>query len=167
MRSGGFLRWRLANSLRSAYAVGLVTQDTFAHRIDHLYGRHLVDPQDLVGDLTFRRPRAVRLRRARLESLFRLGSRQALSEAQLPILALDWTGASEHFLIGRSTCCDLLLEDRAVSRRHAELFFREGRWILIDLDSTNGTYINDEQVQRAEVLPGDVVTLGVERLRVD
>ncbi len=166
MRSGGFLRWRLARSLRSAYAVGLVTQDTFAHRIDHLYGRHLVDPHDLVGDLTFRRPQAVRLS-ARLESLFRLGGREALSEAQLPILALDWTGASEHLLIGRSTCCDLLLEDRAVSRRHAELFFREGRWILIDLDSTNGTYINDEPVQRAEVLPGDVVTLGIERLRVD
>jgi hypothetical protein len=166
--SGGFLRWRLAKSLKSAYAVGLVTQDTFAHRIDHLYGRHLVHPQDLVGDLTFRRPRTGRSSRARLESLFRPRGWGACRDAQqLPILALDWTGALQHHLIGRSACCDLLLEDRAVSRRHAELFFREGRWILIDLDSTNGTYINDEQVQRAELLPGDVVTLGAKRLRVD
>jgi pSer/pThr/pTyr-binding forkhead associated (FHA) protein len=70
-------------------------------------------------------------------------------------------------LLGRSGGCDLLLDDLTVSRRHAQLFFREGRWIVIDLESTNGTYINDERVQRAELLPGDIVMLGAERLRVD
>jgi predicted component of type VI protein secretion system len=88
-------------------------------------------------------------------------------EVQLPILVLDWSGATSEMLLGRGTECDLLIPDRSVSRRHAQLFFRDGKWILVDLDSKNGTYINGVQVQRAELLPGDVVALGIECLRVD
>lgn len=166
MSSAGFLRSRLAQSLRSAYALGLVTQDTFAHRIDHLYGRSLVEPQQLVGDLTFRRRGSARLGRAWLRDAIRSWRRDSVGAA-LPILALDWSGATPQVLVGRSPGCDLLLEDPTVSRRHAQLFFREGRWILIDLESTNGSYLNGEPVHRAELLPGDVVALGAERLRVD
>lgn len=168
MSTGGLLRWRLAKSLRSAYAVGLLTDDTFAHRIDHLYGGYRVDPQQLVGDLTFR-PRAPRrtMRDAVRDALFSRRGGEDHREAQLPILALDWTGATLQLLIGRSSRCDLIMEDATASRCHAQLFYREGRWILVDLDSTNGTYINDQPVQRAELLPGDVIALGAERLHVD
>jgi pSer/pThr/pTyr-binding forkhead associated (FHA) protein len=70
-------------------------------------------------------------------------------------------------LIGRSSGGDLVLHDPRVSRHHARLFFREGRWILVDLRSTNGTYVNVVRVQRGERLPGDVLALGTERLQVD
>jgi pSer/pThr/pTyr-binding forkhead associated (FHA) protein len=89
------------------------------------------------------------------------------NELELPILVLDSSGATSEMLLGRSTECDLLIPDPSVSRRHAQLFFRDGKWILVDLDSKNGTYINGVQVQRAELMPGDVVALGVECLRVD
>lgn len=161
------MRWRLANSLRSAYELGLVTQDTFVHRIDRLYGGYRIDPQQLVGDLTFRRRESPWASLARLESWLRGWRHVDRSEPELPILALDWTGATPQVLVGRSPECDLMLDDRSISRRHAQLFFREGRWILIDLESTNGSYINGERVQRAELLPGDVVTIGSEQLRVD
>ena len=161
------LRWRLANSLRSAYATGLLTQDTFSHRIEHLYRGTLVEPELLVGDLTFRspdRPRTLRDRAAELTSVWR---RRNLIEPQLPILALDWSGSTTRMVIGRHRSCDLLISGDTVSRRHAELFFREGGWVLVDLDSTNGTFINGERVGRTHLLPGDCIALGGERLMVD
>jgi FHA domain len=166
--TGGLLRWRLANNLRSAYAAGLLTQDTFAHRIDHLYGSSVVEPDRLIGDLTFRR-RAERPTVAEAVEQFiaRWRGRDAQDDRQLPILALDWTGSTTQVLIGRGSSCDLVIQHRTVSRRHAQLFFREGSWILIDLRSTNGTFINGSRVRRSQLLPGDELAFGQEILRVD
>jgi len=143
-----------------------MTHDTFAHRIDDLYGGALVDPQRLVGDLTFRRRDRVQSLRQTLTGLIR-SERPDHDVQQLPLLALDWTGATPQLVIGRSMRCDLVLRQETVSRRHAQLFFREGRWIVVDLGSTNGTFLNERLVQRSELLPGDIVRLGAERLRVD
>jgi hypothetical protein len=168
MRSAGFLRWRLANTLRSAYAIGLLTQDTFTLRIDDLYGASHVDPQRLVGDLTFRTQEGKRGRvHALLGALWRPRSPVSDGRERLPLLALDWTGATTDMLIGRSSACDLVLDDPTVSRRHVQLFFREGRWILLDLASRNGTYINDRRVRRSELLPGDVLAVANAELQVD
>lgn len=54
-------------------------------------------------------------------------------------LALDWSGAISELILGRRRDCDVVLSDPGVSRRHARLFFRDGSWVLEDLDSTNGT----------------------------
>lgn len=168
VRRAGFLRWRLGRTLRAAYAVGLLTQDTFTHRIDQLYGASRVDPEQLLGDLTFRTDDGIREHfRARIGSVWRWRHRNQDEPEQLPLLGLDWTGSTPELLIGRSSSCDLVLHDPNVSRRHAQLFFREGRWILLDLRSTNGTYVNGVRVQRSELLPGDVLALGTEQLRVD
>ena len=43
-------------------------------------------------------------------------------------------------MIGRSSACQLVLGDDTVSRRHAELRIEDGRWLLRDLGSSNGTY---------------------------
>ena len=61
-------------------------------------------------------------------------------------------------MIGRSSESDLPLADRFLSRRHARLF-RDGERILLeDLDSHNGTFLNDERVRVAtEVRPGDII----------
>jgi pSer/pThr/pTyr-binding forkhead associated (FHA) protein len=47
-----------------------------------------------------------------------------------------------------------------VSRRHAELRIVDGRWILRDLGSSNGTWVNGRRVMEAEVAAGDDVSLG-------
>jgi pSer/pThr/pTyr-binding forkhead associated (FHA) protein len=59
------------------------------------------------------------------------------------------------------------LADPGVSRRHAHLRFRDGRWILQDLESTNGTTVNGVRVGRCELRPGDVIGVGDTRLLVD
>ncbi len=169
MATGGSQRWQLANSLRSAYAAGLLTQDTFAHRIDHLYGGSLVHPEQLVGDLTFRsRPPRPTLRQRLTERVLSRRPQAAESAApDIPILPLDWSGSTTQIVIGRASRCDIVISAETVSRRHAELFFREGSWVLVDLHSTNGSYINGTRVRRAQLLPGDRLAFGRAQLIVD
>jgi pSer/pThr/pTyr-binding forkhead associated (FHA) protein len=63
--------------------------------------------------------------------------------------------------IGRADACAIRLEDTYASQHHARLSSRDGGWILEDLGSTNGTYVNDRRVQApVEVHAGDVVRIG-------
>ncbi|MEC8320864.1 MAG: ATP-binding protein, partial [Planctomycetota bacterium] len=63
-------------------------------------------------------------------------------------------------LIGRSTEA-IPLQDESVSRRHAELTPDEGRWWIRDLDSTNGTLVNDVPIlDRTSLDPGDRIRCG-------
>lgn len=51
------------------------------------------------------------------------------------------------FTIGRSSSCDIPVRDRYISRKHAELVCRHPGWILRDLESANGTWIDGQRVQ--------------------
>jgi hypothetical protein len=62
--------------------------------------------------------------------------------------------------IGRGLNNDIILEDTRVSRHHAQLRYRARRFWLADLGSTNGTYINDQQVADQALRDGDVISLG-------
>ena len=58
--------------------------------------------------------------------------------------------------IGRSDACELVLDDDYVSSMHAVLTHRsDGTWVLKDMGSTNGTFVNSERIQ-------DPTTVGVE-----
>ncbi len=73
------------------------------------------------------------------------------------VFALDGT---EH-IIGRGTEADLWLEDGGVSRRHARITCRtDGRYVVDDLGSTNGTFIGSERIETREVRPNDRIQLG-------
>ncbi len=61
--------------------------------------------------------------------------------------------------IGRSLDNDVILEDRQVSRYHAQLRQRYGRYILQDLGSTGGTTVNGFPVQEIVLRPGDLISL--------
>ncbi|MFZ5643295.1 MAG: FhaA domain-containing protein [Bacillota bacterium] len=63
-------------------------------------------------------------------------------------------------VIGRRESCDIVLPDESVSRRHAMLEPQQGRWMLSDLDSTNGTFINGERIKTRFLEPGDTVKFG-------
>ena len=58
-------------------------------------------------------------------------------------------------LIGRAPECDLRIDDPSVSRRHAELRYRNGQVQLVDLGSTNGVTVNGAPVAGAELRDGD------------
>jgi hypothetical protein len=68
--------------------------------------------------------------------------------------------------IGRSSSCDLVLADDAVSRRHAEIALRGGVCVIRDLGSCNGTLVNGRPVQRARLRRGDELQLGETFIRV-
>jgi len=63
--------------------------------------------------------------------------------------------------IGRSRYNDIVVEDPKISRRHAEVVISESDVLIRDLNSTNGTRVNGEQILRDRPLrEGDVITIG-------
>lgn len=66
----------------------------------------------------------------------------------------------EMVAVGRSSSCDLQVEDEKISGRHCRLYLKIDRLELYDLDSKNGTYLNGIRVDRSEVFLGDEVQLG-------
>lgn len=171
MLGPGARRHRLARTLNAAYAEGLLSDRTLAHRLDALFAGGLIDPAGLVGDLTrrrTRRPRGESILATATSLLRRLwGGAPATSEDPRILLALDWTGGCEELVIGRHPSCDVVVADETVSRRHAQLTFRDGGWILQDLHSTNGTRLNGQFVGRCRLRPGDHLGLGHQVLQVD
>jgi len=63
-------------------------------------------------------------------------------------------------ILGRRDTCDIILSDSSVSRRHAQLEQKGGRFWLTDLGSSNGTFVNGLPVEKAELTDGDVITVG-------
>ena len=63
-------------------------------------------------------------------------------------------------ILGRGTDCDLRLVDPGVSRHHAELRVEDDEVVLVDLGSTNGTFVNGQPVRRVALTDGTRVTLG-------
>jgi len=63
--------------------------------------------------------------------------------------------------IGRADYNDVVLPDESVSTSHAKLQRREGVWVLVDLDSTNGTFVDGDQIKGdAPLAPGATVRFG-------
>src|SRR5438876_737203 len=63
--------------------------------------------------------------------------------------------------IGRADYNDLVIPDPSVSTSHAKLQRREGVWVLVDLESTNGSFVDGERVKGdAPLAPGATVRLG-------
>ncbi|MDI7266370.1 MAG: diguanylate cyclase [Myxococcota bacterium] len=63
--------------------------------------------------------------------------------------------------VGRETSCDVRLTDTASSRRHFRVVPDvSGAMVLEDLESANGTFVNDARVARAELKPGDAIRVG-------
>ncbi|MBA3654352.1 MAG: DUF3662 domain-containing protein [Actinobacteria bacterium] len=69
--------------------------------------------------------------------------------------------------IGRLDECEVQLSDKNISRRHAEVRREGGGFVVVDLDSTNGTKVNGSRVKRRELTDGDEVTVGATTLRFE
>jgi DNA-binding CsgD family transcriptional regulator len=64
------------------------------------------------------------------------------------------------FFLGRSLDCHLVVIDESVSRRHAEITVSDGCVRVRDLESRNGTYVNDRRIGECVVNPGDHLRFG-------
>ncbi len=69
--------------------------------------------------------------------------------------------------IGRSPDNDLPVDNLAVSNYHARVYFEAGRLVVEDLDSLNGTFVNDLRVERATLHDGDSIWIGKHHIKVD
>jgi hypothetical protein len=66
----------------------------------------------------------------------------------------------EVLTIGRLADCDIVVDDKGVSRRHAQIRTKDGASTLTDLGSTNGTSLNGKPVQSRPLNDGDRITVG-------
>jgi len=75
-------------------------------------------------------------------------------------------GKEQHYLnktiikIGRRSTSDIQLDDPLVSRDHLQLRAQQGHYLLFDLSSTGGTFLNNQRVKTATLKPGDVIRIG-------
>jgi Inner membrane component of T3SS, cytoplasmic domain/Domain of unknown function (DUF1707) len=179
------------SELGERFVEGRLSQETFMRRMDQALGaRDRRQLDGLFADLPRRRPgagalsslRAAISNRARRGRELLAAEKEALSGAAresfrprpgprpgprgtaAPPGALYFPpapGLDARYTIGRDSGCDLLIEDLSVSRWHARLERAADRWILTDLNSTNGTRLNGWRVRNAVLVQaGDRLTFG-------
>ena len=75
---------------------------------------------------------------------------------------------TEEVTIGRAKGSDILLPKNNISKRHARLVDRDDKVVLVDLRSTNGTYVNGRRITAPEVVgPKDKIYIGDFVLKVE
>lgn len=123
----------------------------------------------VVLDLYGGTPRAPRGRKERAPKPARRGR-----AAPTRVVVLDERGAkvgthklSGTLQIGRSPACEIRPSDTYLSQLHAKISERNGTWVVEDLGSTNGTYLNQRKVTvPTELSPGDRIRLGKTTIEV-
>jgi len=63
-------------------------------------------------------------------------------------------------VIGTDPKCNVVLQDKFMSSRHAEIKAENGMWVLRDSGSTNGTYVNNRRIDRHELVDNDFIKFG-------
>jgi hypothetical protein len=159
-RPSGVDRERAADRLRKACAEDRLSVQTFAARLELAYSaRTEAELARLFSDLP--EPRLFnRLVFAAAKSVSRWTDQlvEAWREPRTRRLALT---THDDVVLGRSRMCDCVIGEPRVSRRHARLRYRDGSWWLVDLGSSNGTFVNGWRVwDETEVRPGDEISFG-------
>jgi pSer/pThr/pTyr-binding forkhead associated (FHA) protein len=105
------------------------------------------------------------------EPLAETAATEALPAGTALLLVKRGPNAGSRFLldsdlttVGRHPGSDIFLDDVTVSRRHAEFYRRGAGFIVRDVGSLNGTYVNQERIEEAPLIGGDEVQIGKFRL---
>jgi pSer/pThr/pTyr-binding forkhead associated (FHA) protein len=70
-------------------------------------------------------------------------------------------------VLGRDPSCGLCIDHESISRKHCQFQYNsEGTLVVKDLESMNGTYVNDVRIQHRALMPGDVIQVGALRLEI-
>jgi Mg-chelatase subunit ChlD len=67
---------------------------------------------------------------------------------------------ADRVLIGRGSACTIQLPELSVSRQHARIRFAQGIWFIQDLQSTHGTFINNQRISATKLKNGDLIRIG-------
>ena len=68
--------------------------------------------------------------------------------------------------IGRAVGNDICIENLAVSNQHARIVKQKGQYVIEDLNSTNGTFVDEQRVNRLPLSNGQQITIGKHNLQV-
>jgi len=150
-------RERVLRALREELAQGRLSDDTFVHRVDAVLRSRTreelasttdgLPPHPRLTDRLLRAVSAVSTATARVQA--------AWDSPRLPRLCLPHGPARVH-TVGRSPACGLVIGDPSVSRLHAEFHREPDGWVVVDLGSTNGTWLNGRRIgQPRRVRTGD------------
>jgi len=83
-------------------------------------------------------------------------------EPQLKVEKVDLT--KDRLTIGRDSSSDVVINHPVVSKRHAEILKQNGKFVLVDLGSTNGTFVNGIKVKRHQLHELDRIVIGPSEL---
>jgi ABC-type multidrug transport system ATPase subunit/pSer/pThr/pTyr-binding forkhead associated (FHA) protein len=86
-------------------------------------------------------------------------------EPQLKMENIDLN--RDHLIIGRDPSCDVVIAHPVVSKKHAEIIRQNGKPVIIDLGSVNGTFVNGIRVKRHELQDLDRVVIGPSELHFE
>ncbi len=82
-----------------------------------------------------------------------------------PVAGREFRLTEDCTRLGRAPENDLVIEDHNLSRTHAKILRQKQGFVLMDLGSTNGTYVNGQKVAQAILRDGDEVAVGLSCLR--
>jgi len=78
-----------------------------------------------------------------------------------PTPGKEFALTKDEIFLGREASCDIVLSDAEVSRRHARIYLGTSGYVIEDLGSTNGTFVNDQRLSGPHLLQsGELVRLG-------
>jgi pSer/pThr/pTyr-binding forkhead associated (FHA) protein len=69
--------------------------------------------------------------------------------------------------IGRNEANDIQIDNLSVSKHHAKIFKQDDKYIIEDLKSTNGTYLNEKIISRVELHDKELITIGKHTLEIN
>src|SRR5689334_9733427 len=152
VRASSKQRERSVQALASAYRSGQLSTGTFELRVgEALAARTVLDLRRLLADVSL----GVRLRE------FVSGwvaSCEAPSDAAAELVLPGPTRT--RVSIGRDPRCDVVYDEPTVSRFHASLRRAGDHWVIHDLGSLNGTWVNGRRAERVEVRVADLLQFG-------
>lgn len=96
---------------------------------------------------------------------------QPVIDERVAVLALERADGTrialaDGLVIGRSDESAVVVRDPRASRRHARILADDGGWVVEDIGSSNGTFVDGAQVRRARLTRGQTLTIGDTPLRV-
>jgi two-component system, cell cycle response regulator len=98
---------------------------------------------------------------SKLQDNIQVGTESCLVQIHGPELGKKYILEEEEFTIGRDVKNNIVVDLDNVSRRHAKIVTRQGKSYVSDLGSTNGTYLNDQEVlEETPLRSGDYVKVG-------
>lgn len=74
--------------------------------------------------------------------------------------------AKEICSIGRGLSCTICMNDKLFSKHHADVGYEDGKLVIADMDSVNGTFVNGQKISRKILNEGDSITIGMNVFRV-